>query len=328
MHITVWKDRGCCRLFLLPISYFRLAAKAVRRSYSCNPVKISYIKLCSEELLISAKHYLVGLGSDIYYKGRLSECNAKTLTLSYSIMDDALVPAQYISINIYIIAFVIVLSGAKPYHSGIISVRDKADILTVRLSCIDKSVGFGYAAHLGFLKLSQRKLRFAKLLLRHGIKHIALILAEIKCLLKLERPVRRLLYPCIMTGHHIVAAQNLGSIEKLVKFHITVAVYAGIRRDALLIAMYKLLYDFLIEIVCEIKYIIRHAQPAGNGTCILNIIQGAAGMPLINTCILVAVQAHGAARAVVALVLHYQSSYRGIHPSAHRYQCFFCHCNT
>ena len=63
-----------------------------------------------------------------------------------------------------------------PFHNiGIISVRDKANILTVRFRHVNKAILLRNLANFCFGQFSERKHRMGKLLLVHRIQNIALV---------------------------------------------------------------------------------------------------------------------------------------------------------
>ena len=68
------------------------------------------------------------------------------------------------------------LPRAKLDDLRVIAIRDKADILTVRLVGVDKIGLARELARLGFAELSQREKSPGKQLLRHVVEHVALVL--------------------------------------------------------------------------------------------------------------------------------------------------------
>ena len=72
----------------------------------------------------------------------------------------------------------------------------------------------------------------------------------------------------------------------------------------------------------------RDAQPAANGAGIFNVIQGAAALVVCRKVGLVqAVQLHGNAYDLVALLMEQQGGHRRVHAAAHSDSNFFCHIN-
>ena len=150
---------------------------------------------------------------------------------------------------VYIISLRITVSAAKLYYPGIVTVRHKADILTVWFGGIYKTIGISDITNFRLYVSAERKLCSLKLLLSHGVEYITLVLALVKCLLKQESSVGSFLYPCIMTCYDIITVKYLGTIKQLVKLHVPVAVYAGIGCDTRLIAADEFIDDLFIKVI-------------------------------------------------------------------------------
>ena len=157
-------------------------------------------------------------------------------------------------------------SGFPPYKTGIIPVRNKADILAVGFVSIDKSVFLRKCPDLGLFHLSEREQNMRELFLFQIVKDIRLILfvrSGIGYSL-FQQPASVFLTvfcPCVMPGGDIVAVKRLRTFQKRFKLDIAVAVYTGIWRHSLLIACYEAFYHLFTEQVFHIVNIMHYIKP-------------------------------------------------------------------
>ncbi len=125
------------------------------------------------------------------------------------------------------------LTGKILHEAGIVTVRHKADVLTVVLAGVDELVLFGNFPHLGLVQAAQRQPDVRQLLLRQVVEHIALILTFVQTLFEQE-PAGGLvlLHPGIVTRDHILHAVGFGPVQQMAELHIFIAVDAGVRGAA------------------------------------------------------------------------------------------------
>ena len=168
--------------------------------------------------------------------------------------------------------------GVPLDHGGIVPVRHEADVLTVRLGGVYKALRLCQLPHLLLPQPTQRKQGVGQLLLGHGVEHVALILACVQPLFQQIAPVL-LFDPGVMPGGDILAAQNPGPLHQLFKFHISVAVDAGIGGDAGPVAFNKFVHHLFGKGILEVEHIVGHPQPVGHAPGVLHILQGAAAAP-------------------------------------------------
>ena len=135
----------------------------------------------------------------------------------------------------------------KLYNAGIIAVGDKANILTVRLARVDKALLDRNGTDFGFSQLSQRKTDMRKLVLSQHVKHIALILSDVRTAKQLILSTL-ITYAGVMSCCNRVTAEYSSASEQLVEFYIAVTVYAGIERDDAHITVGKALYYLPTEV--------------------------------------------------------------------------------
>ena len=236
-------------------------------------------------------------------------------------MNDSLVLSEYLSLGIEEFAARIVLAGIPPQKCRIIAVRDKANVLTVMLPCIEKLLFLGDLTHFWLMQSAQREQCVGELLLCHRIQHIALILALIQRLFQLPPSgFLIVLNARIMTGRNIVALQLPGTVIQPLKLEIPVAVDAGIRRPSALIGTDKPLDDLLIKGIHEIKPIVRHVQTICHIARIPDIVLTAAGRMLVLSDSFIVVQTHRCAHAVISLLAQQIGGHAGIDAAAHRDQ--------
>ena len=157
-----------------------------------------------------------------------------------------------------------------------------------------------------------------KLLLGQKVQHIALILGFVFCLL--QQPALALgivLDPGIVPGDDQIAPQNLRPVIEFGKFHVFVAVNAGIRRSPMLIGADKAVNDLFGEVLGKVKNMELHAQLAAHAAGILGIVGGAAGLSAAAILDLPGVQLHIHAHAFEALPEHQRCGNAGIYAAAH-----------
>ena len=126
-----------------------------------------------------------------------------------------------------------------------------------------------------------------------------------------------------MSGYNIIVADFLHTVEHFIKFQISVTVYTWIRCAAVFVGLHKPVHNFCMEICGKVEYIIRHIHLIGYASCILNIVQGTAGLFPVYTNIFIVVKFHGSTDALVTGFLCKKSCHRAVHTAAHCYDCFF-----
>ena len=126
----------------------------------------------------------------------------------------------------------------------------------------------------------------------------------------------------IVAGSHIAAAQELRPLEEGPELQVAVAVDAGVGGEALAVAGRELPDDLLPERIREVEDIVRDAQAEGGGAGVLHILQAAAGPATGEAGVLVLIELHGAAHAVVARVPQQLPRRAGVHAAAHGQQDF------
>ena len=140
-----------------------------------------------------------------------------------------------------------------------------------------------------------------ELFLREGIQHIALVLGIVHGFFeKIPPGILIKFHPRIVPGDDIIKFHFVHSLHHRIKFQKPVAVDAGIRGRAALVAVRKALHDILPEPVGEIEHIMQHPQLRGNELGILHVTERAAGFFPWDPRVLVVKELHGRAHAFVA----------------------------
>ena len=170
-----------------------------------------------------------------------------------------------------------------PDKGSVIAVRDKADILAIRLLRIDKTMLHCNGAYLVLAQIPQREQHMRKLLLRELIEDIGLILPLIRRLF--EKPAPGLPVPLhtgVMPGGHRVKSAGKRLIQQRAKFDRPVTIDAGIRRVPRAVFADKTVNHLFAETVEEWEHLVRKAEELCHAACILNIGGSAAGTVLFR----------------------------------------------
>ena len=262
------------------------------------------------------------LRQDLHDVDLFARRERKAAALADSIVDDAAVRADDIAVKVEERAGLRRFSGALDNDLRIITVRHEADVLTVVLAGVDET-GFGCdLARVGLMQAAERKFDPRKLLLRQVIQDIALVLRRV------DRFFEDIFLPValdarIVAGRDILAPHDVRTLKKLVELQIAVAVDAGVRRDPVFVGVHKAVDDAGAELILEVEDIKREAQPVCDAAGILGIVERAAGMALGDARVLVVVELHHAANAVIARVRQQLRRDGGIHAAGHGDQYLF-----
>ena len=263
-------------LFLLAIPDLCFAGKPVMGHISADPVKISYLCFLAEQIAFAPENDISALRRDPTYIKRLRSGNAKTSPLANGIVDNAFMLTKNISLLVNKVSCRLGIFGVVLDHASIVPVWHKANVLAVRLVCVDEAILLCNLPHLRLPQITEWKLRVCKLFLRHRIEDIALVFVFVQSFFEEELPVL-LLDSCIVARNKIIAAQNPRSHIELVKFHVTIAVDTRIGCDPVLIAFDEFADDQIMKSIREIKHIIWDSEFAGDTPGILDVLKRTAG---------------------------------------------------
>ena len=155
------------QLFLVAVScHSRYSYRGIRlvKRY---PVHVSSGEMFCVQLFFLSDVDSVVFDNLLVYVNVLSRSNAESAPLSYGVANNAAVSAYHVSVLVKKISLWIVLAGVLLHERNIIPVRYKADVLTVRLVRIYKTVFLRYAPRLRLSHLAEREEHMAEFLLRH-----------------------------------------------------------------------------------------------------------------------------------------------------------------
>ena len=128
--------------FLLMVARTDSSPERLRWFLNRKPVEIAGKKLTVIQGAVRADHKRVALTVFTDHIDRLSGCHAEAAALTDRIMVQTLMPANNASVLIQDVSSGICLSCPAPDKSGIVSVGDKADILTVTFFGADEMMCF------------------------------------------------------------------------------------------------------------------------------------------------------------------------------------------
>ena len=227
-------------------------------------------------------------------------------------------PSDRVTVLIQNVAVRIGLSSPAPDKPRIVSVRNKADVLTVPFFGVDQFVRLRKLPCFTLVKRTEGKAKIAELLLRQHVQDIALVLLFIDSLKKLPAP-QIFTVGCarVMPGGQNVISCLFCRLQQGVKFQVTVAVDAGVRSPACLIFLYESADNRLLKAFGKAHGFMRDPKlPADKGSVLLIRIAAAA---FLAACLVAAlpVQTHRDACAVVSRILHQQGCDGAVHAAAH-----------
>ena len=125
-----------------------------------------------------------------------------------------------------------------------------------------------------------------------------------------------------MSRDDFIAAQLLRPAQQRFKLHAPVALNARVRRAPTAVVRGKRQHDALAEALGKVKNIVRHPQPVGDGAGVLHIVERAAGVSFAQTGVLVRIELHRAADALIPLALRKVRRDGRIDAAAHGNQRF------
>ena len=214
-----------------------------------------------------------------------------------------MVPSDYITVNIDKITVGICFTEITFNKLSVITVGNKANILTVTLACIQEMLFLCNFADFRFRIFTQRKLNMCKLILSKRIKNITLVFSIVTTLFEIK-PAVFFLNNCIVTCYNIIEAELVHTLKKLFKLQISVTINTRIRSSAVFISSDKLIYNFFLKFVFKIKNVIRHRKTACNSSCIFNIVKRATGLFPTDTDFLVIIKFHCCADTFISFFFH------------------------
>ena len=139
------------------------------------------------------------------------------------------------------------------YKGGMVTVGDKADVLTLTLRHIYPALAC-QLFHFAFAVGKKRAIQHRKLFLREIPENIALVFSRVRALFGVVSPARLIVaYAAVMPRGNLLCADTLGNAAKLRHFHISVADRAGIRRSRVTVFRDEIFLHKFIEFFTAIN---------------------------------------------------------------------------
>ncbi len=187
-------------------------------------------------------------------------------------------PSQYMSVPVHKIPGDKLNFAVSLQKTGIVAIRNEADILAVRFSGVSEARRSCQCADSRFVVFSHRQQQAAQPRLGEGVEKIALILPQIPPPQQLPAAGAFLpAHPGVMPRGDVWDIQLVRTAGKGLELDCPVALDAGIGRAASTVALHKIVHHAPAESMTEIEDIVVHTQPAAGPAGILHRFQGAAG---------------------------------------------------
>ena len=239
----------------------------------------------------------------------------EALPLADGEMNDAVVAAQHIAIEIDDVARR-GSAGLQPLdHVGVAAGRHEADVLAVVLVGDRQAEAPRVLARLGLGHLAERKAQVIELLMRGAEQEVALIALLFAG--AVERTAGgRCARGDVMAGRQNLRAKLAGGAEQVLELDRHVAVDAGHRRLAQDVALGEAVDHRLLESAFVVEDVMRNADPVGDVAGVVDVLPGAAGaLAVRRRPMVVKLQRH--ADDVIALLLQKRGGHRRVDAAGH-----------
>ena len=246
------------------------------------------------------------------HKGGLTQRDAKPFALTDGIVQLSLMLTQHGTIQRNKVAGSWCLSRHAEDKGSIVTVRHKADILTIllmrhgELHLIRNGAGFGFG------KRAEGEFTAGKCGLRERIQHIGLILGGIGSAAQQHTPRGRGLDPGIMPGRQPFKAIGGGKIQQGAEFDHLVAVYARIGGLARLIGRDEIVHHRAAKDIAKLGDIVGDPQQTAYGGSPLYIPPGGCLAAYVSGG-----QLHGNTCCMVVFLRCQVSGNGAVHTAAH-----------
>ena len=230
-------------------------------------------------------------------------------------MDDAVVAAEHIAVEIDDIARRRSARLQPLDHVGVAAGRHEADVLAVVLVGDRKAEAPRVLARLGLGHLAERKAQMIELLMRGAEQEVALVALLLAGAVERAAGGRRARRH-VMAGRQNRGAELARGAEQVLELDRHVAVDAGHRRLARDIAFGESVDHRLLEAALVVEHVMRNADPVGDVAGVVDVLPGAAGaLPVRGRPMVVKLQRH--ADDVVALFLQKRGRHRRVDAAGH-----------
>ena len=188
--------------------------------------------------------------------------------------------------------------------SGIIIIRNKADLHAVLLLCHGETTVLGDLSHLILRVITDGHQRLGKLELGQVVERVGLVLRRRHGIADRVTSVRQLADPGIVTGRNIISTDLQTALQKCLPFYIAVAGNTRIRCPSMQIFRDKIVDHILLEFFPEVHNIVGNSKCPCDASCILHRTEPTAAAVFLNrTGILLLPDLHGDTDHVVSLLL-------------------------
>jgi hypothetical protein len=254
-------------------------------------------------------------GVDVHHERRRAEGDAEPFALADGEAMDAGMRADDAPLGVE--------DGARPrstlgplFDEGVVPARgDEAELLAFPFGGAGQPAPQGVAPHLGFGRLTERKLEPLELLFGKRVEEVALVLVAIFGAMELD-PVAVPHRPRVVARRHLRSAEPIGQREELGHFDGAVARDAGAGRAAREVGVDERIDDFTREELAPVERVVGNAEVVGDAAGVVLVLRSAAA-PAHRSVVGVVPEMQGDADDVVAPVDEPRRGDGGIHPPAH-----------
>jgi flagellar hook-length control protein FliK len=282
-----------------------------------NPVDLAQGNTTRRQSLSRPHDDALAIGINPHDVKRRASRNAQTLALADGVADHALMATQHAAIKMQNLAGFRSTRAQFLDQFLIASGWHKTDVLAVRLVRDLKAVLVGQRPRLGLaLQVSQREAQQIQLLLRRGIKEIALVAIRVGSAKEYAVAIGADPALNIMTGSQHIRTEFARGCQQIAEFHAAVAFYARNGRLARDIAVDEAVNHLLPEAGFVIQHVMRNADAIGHRLGVVDVLSGATrALAVDGGTVVVELQRH--AHDIVTLLLEQCGDHRRIHATRH-----------
>ena len=254
-------------------------------------------------------------GVQAHHVERRGTGDLQALPLADGEMDDAVVAAEHVAVEIDDVAGGR-RAGLQPLdHVGVAAGRHEADVLAVVLVGDRKPEAPRMLARLGLGHVAERKAQDVELLMRGAEQEVALVAllfaGAVERAAAGHGPRRD-----VMAGRQHLRAQFARGAEQVLELDRHVAVDAGHRRLARDVALGEAVDHRLLEAAFVVEHVVRNADPVGHRAGVVDVLAGAAGALAVRRRPVV-VKLERDADDVIALGLQKRGRHRRVDAAGH-----------
>ena len=285
----------------MAVTDFGAAAQRLFNAVRRDQVDPARVKGGLHQILIGSKRDGVGFRIDLCHVAAMGGRYPEPAPLAQRIMDDSLMTPQYIALSVNKISGRTVTAAVTADKAGVVTVRDKADILAVFFFSVPEAALRGDLSRRVLVLVPQRELYMGQLVLGHHIEDIALVLGGIEGFeQKVPAGLRIIFGPGIMSRDQKITSKFFHLRKQMLKLQLPVAFNAGIGRMAMQIFIDERLDHFLAEKVFIVYDMVGNTDPFCYAASVLCIFKRAACIQQIHAHSVILIEPHGAAHAFIS----------------------------